>query len=60
MRIITQFAFNNVMRNKKHNSAHNTWFKRIQNNLTEVRNEIDYVFQYGKLSQKVKLLLGKF
>ena len=60
MRIITQFAFNNVMRNKKYNAAHNTWFKRIQNNLTEVRNEIDYVFQYGELSQKVKLLLGKF
>ena len=55
-----QFAFNNEKRKKKYNATHNTWFSRIQNNPTEIRNEIDYVFQYGKLSQKVKLLLGKF
>ena len=57
---MVQFAFNSVMRNKKYNATHNAWFSRIQNNPTEIRNEIDYVFQYGKLSQKVKLLLGKF
>ena len=57
---MVQFAFNNVMRNKKYNATHNAWFSRIQNDPTEIRNEIDYVFQYGKLSQKVKLLLGKF
>ena len=57
---MVQFAFNNVMRNKKYNATHNAWFSRIQNNPTEIRNEIGYVFQYGKLSQKVKLLLGKF
>ena len=60
MRIIAQFAFNNVMRNKKCNATRNAWFNRIQNNPSEIRNEIDYVFQYSKLPQKIKLLLGKF
>lgn len=60
MRIITQFAFNNVMRNKKYNATHNAWFNRIQSNLAEVRHEIDYTLEYGTLAQKVKLLLGRF
>lgn len=60
MKRISQFAFNNVMRNKEYNATHSDWFNHIQDDTTEIRHEIDYTFQYGTLLRKISLLLGKY